>query len=124
MVYGRKWERTYSVINWGSQHFSQVLFCKDLNMKEGIIKYSRNGKVLSGRLHDELVMMDLDSGKYYSLNAVATRIWDLLEKPLDLDSLCGILAGEYEVDAANCHSEVEECLKEMVRLELVTRCQV
>ena len=90
-------------------------------MKEGPIKYSRNSKVISGRLHDELVMMDLDSGKYFSLNGVATRIWDLLEKPLDIDSLCGILAGEYDVDEANCHSAVEEYLKEMIRLELVSR---
>ena len=47
-------------------------------------KYIRNSRTISGRLHDELVMMDMEKGKYFSLNPVATRIWDLLEKPLDI----------------------------------------
>ena len=45
-------------------------------------KYVRNSKTISGRLHDEMVMMDIEQGKYFSLNPVATRIWDLLESPL------------------------------------------
>ena len=71
-------------------------------------KYTRNSKTISGRLHDELVMMDLDQGKYFSLNPVATRIWDLLEQPMDIDELCGLLTEEYDVDRGRCASEVEE----------------
>ena len=82
-------------------------------------KYVRNSKTISGRLHDELVMMDLDQGKYFSLNPVATRIWDMLEKPMSSDELCLILIDEYEVDNAQCSREVEEHLGEMVKLGLV-----
>lgn len=82
-------------------------------------KYIRNNKTVSGRLSDELVMMDLDKGKYFSLNPVATRIWDLLESPLALDELCGLLLDEYEVNYAQCQVEVKEHLDEMTRLGLI-----
>lgn len=82
-------------------------------------KYVRNGKTISGRLHDEMVMMDLEQGKYFSLNPVATRIWDLLENSLTDEEICGRLQEEYDVDAGRCLEEVSEHLKEMVRLGLV-----
>lgn len=83
-------------------------------------KYIRNSQTLSGRLSDELVMMDINKGKYFSLNKVATRIWDLLEKPLDLKELCEILEKEYEVDEELCQKEVKEHLVEMIKFGLVT----
>lgn len=83
--------------------------------------YTRNSKTISGRLHDELVMMDLDQGKYFSLNPVATRIWDLLENPLDMDELCGALTVEYDVSTEQCMNEVKEYLEEMAALGLVVR---
>lgn len=82
-------------------------------------KYIRNRQTISGRLHDELVMMDIEKGKYFSLNPVATRIWDLLEKPMATDELCGLLTEEYEVGAEQCRAEVGEVLAEMVRLGVV-----
>jgi len=63
--------------------------------------------------------MDLDQGKYFSLNQSATAIWELLEKPLTADEICDFLSEEYEVDPGQCGKEVEEYLKEMVKLKLV-----
>jgi hypothetical protein len=87
-------------------------------------KYIRTSKTISGRLHDELVMMDLDQGKYFSLNPVATRIWDLLEKPLGVDELCIVLIDEYDVEPERCRIEVEEHLAGMVRMGLVLKTEI
>lgn len=81
--------------------------------------YIRNSKTISGRLHDEMVMMDLDQGKYFSLNPIATRIWDLLEREQTLDELCALLREEYEVESRQCIDEVSEHLEEMAKLGLV-----
>ncbi len=86
-----------------------------------MMRFVRNSKTISGRLHDEIVMMDLDQGKYFSLNPVATRIWDLLEKPLGTDELCVVLIDEYDVEPERCRVEVNEHLAEMVRLGLILR---
>lgn len=83
------------------------------------MKYIRNSQTISGRLHDELVMMDIDKGKYFSLNPVATRIWDLIDKPLDIEELCQLLMEEYDVTYDQCLSETAELLAEMVRLGLI-----
>jgi hypothetical protein len=83
------------------------------------VKYIRNSRTISGRLHDEMVMMDLDQGKYFSLNPIATRIWDLLERELTVDELCALLREEYEVESHRCIEEVTDHLGEMVRLGLV-----
>ncbi len=83
------------------------------------MKYKRNNETISGRLHDELVMMDIPKGKYFSLNPVATYIWDMLEQPMSLEDLCGRLIEEYEVDAEQCRTEVEAHLKEMNKLGLI-----
>jgi len=85
-------------------------------------KYIRNGKTISGRLHDELVMMDIDQGMYFSLNPVATRIWDLLENPLNLDDLCRLLYEEYEVEPVECQQDVEAYIAEMISLGLILKC--
>jgi hypothetical protein len=88
---------------------------------DGTTRYVRNSKIISGRLHDELVMMDLDQGKYFSLNPVATRIWDLLLKPMKIDEVCSLLMYEYEIEAERCQAEVSELLEEMVKLGFVFR---
>lgn len=84
-----------------------------------MIKYQRNSKTISGRLHDEMVMMDIDQGKYFSLNQSATAIWEHLEKPLTVEELCGILTGEFEIDQAQCRKDVREYLDEMVKIGLI-----
>ena len=88
-----------------------------------MLNYIRSSKTISGRLHDEMVMMDLEQGKYFSLNPVATRIWDLLEESLTVEELCGRLKEEYDVDAGRCLEEVSEHLREMVRLGLVQEAE-
>ncbi len=64
-------------------------------------------------------MMNVEKGKYFSLNPVATRIWDLLEKPLSADELCIRLTDEYDVDSEQCRKEVSELLDEMKKLGLI-----
>ena len=85
------------------------------------IRFSRNARTISGRLHDELVMMDIEQGKYFSLNPVATRIWDMMENPVSAEELSNQLRDEYEVDSDRCLDEVTELLEGMVRLGLVVK---
>jgi len=48
------------------------------------IKFVRNKRLLASRMDDEIVMMHPESGKYFALNPVAARIWELLETPHNL----------------------------------------
>jgi hypothetical protein len=88
-------------------------------LQDSKIRYSRNERTISGKLHDEMVMMDLDQGMYFSLNPVATRIWGLLEREMNIEELCMMLIDEYDVEPERCRLEVDEYLCEMIRLGLV-----
>jgi hypothetical protein len=82
-------------------------------------KYIRNNETISGRLHDEVVMMDINKGKYFAMNPVATHIWDLLEEPASIEELCAKLVQEYDIDEATCTKEVSHFIKEMTSLSLI-----
>jgi len=83
------------------------------------LRYLRNSRAISGRLDDELVMMDIEQGKYFALNPVATRIWELLEKPLTVGELCLQLRQEYDVEEEQCLAETMACIDDMARFGLV-----
>lgn len=83
--------------------------------------YQRISKSVSGLLDDELVMMDIEKGKYFALNMVATRIWNVLENPHTISSICEKMLDEYEVEPDECKRDVTALLKEMEKLGLVSK---
>ncbi len=83
-------------------------------------RYIRNSKTISGRLHDEMVMMDMDQGKYFSLNQTATVIWEMLENPMTIEDICTRLAEDFEVDMRQCREDVLSYLEEMTDRGLIS----
>jgi hypothetical protein len=75
---------------------------------------SRNGDILHGFVGaDEVLMMSNTTGRYYGLNAVGRRIWELLEKPMTVAEICARLCEEFEVDAQDCEAAVLKFADEM-----------
>lgn len=62
--------------------------------------------VLCRDLGDEVVLLDLRSGIYFSLDAVGSRIWRLLRRPQPLAAVVGTLLEEYDVTEARCAADV------------------
>jgi hypothetical protein len=68
---------------------------------------SRNGDILCAPVNtEEAVMLSISAGRYYGLNSVAARIWELLETPMTVDQICARLCEEFEIDAQHCQSAV------------------
>lgn len=70
-------------------------------------KLKRADDLLSAALDDELLMMSIEKGSYYSLNSVGARIWELLENPMTFDELVARLLEEYDISVETCRLEVE-----------------
>jgi hypothetical protein len=67
----------------------------------------RNGEILHAAVStEEAVMMSVAAGKYYGVNAVGARIWDLLETPKTIAQLCAQIEDEFDVDAVTCETTV------------------
>lgn len=71
----------------------------------------RNESIVFTELDETIVMMDVDEGQYYELDSVAARIWQLVENRPTVESICDVLAGEYEVEAEECREDVMEFLQ-------------
>lgn len=71
--------------------------------------------VLFRQLGDEVVALDLGSGKYFGLNEVGSRVWDLLLTPRPLGDVQKALLQEYEVPAADLWRDLESLVSELVQ---------
>ncbi|MET4700011.1 hypothetical protein ABIE65_003048 [Constrictibacter sp. MBR-5] len=76
--------------------------------------YRRRQHVLSAVVNNELVMMSVETGQYFNLNAVGAHIWRLMEAPQSLDSIVAALMDAYDAPEAAIR---EEALDFLVRLE-------
>lgn len=77
------------------------------------MKIARRGDWLSAKVGEELVMMSAEKGNYIGLSEVGARIWELLEKPRDIDGLCEALLTEFDVPPQTCRTEVDAFLKQL-----------
>lgn len=70
-------------------------------------RLSRSANVLYAQVSgDEGVMLSVEQGYYYGLNAVAARICELLETPMTVAELSARLSEEFEVDPQTAESQV------------------
>ena len=51
-------------------------------------------------------MMSVVQGRYFSLNSVASRIWELLEHPTTPEAIIASLISEYDISPDACAAEV------------------
>jgi hypothetical protein len=70
---------------------------------------------------DERALLHLETSRYHVLNAVGTRIWELLATPTDIDTLCATLAGEYDISPQACRQDVQVYLDRLLAEHLVVR---
>lgn len=70
-------------------------------------------------LDDRAVLMDVDSGKYFELNVVASRLWLAIESPVTVARLVDALVADYEVESPACEEAVLEWLTQMSQLGFV-----
>jgi hypothetical protein len=83
-------------------------------------KYTRKIDAISSKLQEEQVILDIEKGKYFSLNPVATLIWEILEQELSIESICEKLLDEYDVEPERCKQETNAYIQEMMKLGLIT----
>ena len=71
---------------------------------------SRRNDIDTTDLNGEIVMMDLEKGRYFSLNGVGSRIWEIIESPIEINKIVDCLLEEYDVSRNECEENVLEFL--------------
>lgn len=87
--------------------------------RDTIFKVNNNIEVTD--YDNEKVMMDLEKGKYYTLNEVGSTIWDSLSlsKANLVNNIIIKLLEEYDVDEFTCEKAVLDYLRDLEKNELI-----
>ena len=64
-------------------------------------------------VQDELMMLNVEQGAYYSLDPIAAEIWNMLESPLSVNEIVENLLKRYDVSQEQCETDVLAFLGEM-----------
>lgn len=87
-----------------------------INEKSVVI---RNNNIDVIEIDSEKVMMDLNKGRYFSLNKVGSRIWDMLEDEIIVQDLINLLRNEYDVNYEECEEKVVDYLNDLYKGGLI-----
>lgn len=60
---------------------------------------TRNPALIAAEMDGELVMMDVEQGAYFNLNAVGSHIWEGLENPTSVQDLVASIKEAFDTDA-------------------------
>lgn len=75
--------------------------------------------VVVRELDGESVVLDLSSGRYFGLNGVGTRVWQLIGEGNAVDGLIKAVAAEYEADDTTIERDVLALVEELETRGLV-----
>ena len=81
----------------------------------------RNPRLIAADMDGDTVMMSIESGEYFGLGGVGTRIWELIATPHTLAQLVTAICAEYDVDAATCEADVRRFLDDLLSNGLAVR---
>jgi hypothetical protein len=77
--------------------------------------------VITRELSGETVLLNLESGVYYGLDTVGTRVWQLLTQGRTIAGVCDTMIEEYDVAAQVLHADVMRLVGELHDRGIVTR---
>ncbi len=87
-------------------------------------KYIRNEQIIDGELDDNQVMMHLDKGKYYGLDSIGKRIWELIAEPKTIQEITAVLLEEFEVSSVQCNQDVHDFLEKTIHLDIIKKIEL
>lgn len=78
-------------------------------------------KAISETLDGETIAINMETGSYYSMNAVASMLWQLILSGCSHDELIDAACQRYDAPSATISGAVDGFLAELSRAGLVTR---
>jgi len=82
-------------------------------------KIKLNQELLQSEIDGETIMMSIDNGKYYGLNTVASKIWEIIKNEPLFSELIDKLTSEYNVEKEQCIIDTKSFIENLVKNKLV-----
>ena len=78
-----------------------------------------SARQISSAMGAEQAILQLDSGKYFGLNPVGARVWQLAAEPHKVSEILATLLAEYEVPADRCRADLFALLQKLQAAGLI-----
>ncbi len=82
-----------------------------------------SSSVVTREVGGELMLMDLESGTYFGLDAIGGRAWQALEERLTIKELCEQLENEFDVPPEQLREDMLALARDLLEHKLVTKSQ-
>ncbi len=76
-------------------------------------------RVSHERLQDEVIIISMETGAYYSGSGTAADVWTLISKGTSIERAVAILAGAYAGDETVIRKDVETCVSFLLDRKIV-----
>jgi hypothetical protein len=87
--------------------------------EHSIRKPQRRDRVLATRVEDQLALFDVDVGRYYGLDQVGGRVWELCDGSRELSDLVAVIGDEYDAPLDVVASDLKELLADLASENLI-----
>lgn len=89
-----------------------------LNFKSDSI-FKRQKDIVFTYLDHEIMLLNPNTGQYYSFNKVGAYIWELLSKPISFNELILNLQIKFEVEKTKCEADTKNFLTMLLNKQLI-----
>ena len=83
-------------------------------------QFTIHPSVICRELSGETVLLNLESGVYYGLDPVGTRVWQLLQLGKTIDGVCEVMLDEFDVSQDVLRDDVTRLVGELHERGIVT----
>ena len=94
-------------------------FLKLTNDNFSELKIQIKKDVIFKELDDEMIIMDMNSGRYFGLNETGAKIWSLLNDHHNIGTIINLLHDEYEISKEKCKKEVIAFIQDILDKGLI-----
>jgi hypothetical protein len=74
---------------------------------------------LASSIGGETVILGLQSGRYYGVDGVSARVWQIIQEPSRVADIRNTLVAEYDVDPRVCEADLLALLAQMAEGRLI-----
>ena len=82
-------------------------------------KFQLKEDLITSKIGDEVVLMTIENGKYFSINQVGSQIWELIKHPTTAEHVCRELVAKYAVSMEQCLSDTLPFLERLHKGDLL-----
>jgi hypothetical protein len=83
-------------------------------------KYSINSdRVVWRDIEGEAVILNLDTGYYYNLNAIGSLIWRLLDEKKDISKIIETISKDYNISVNRAKKDLDSLISDLKKEKLL-----